>query len=71
MLLNARHENQLLRLGSINSFFTGKFDSAGVAQGSLDESIGKIQVLRLNVHSESDNWAILSEIHIQDELAAR
>ncbi|CAH1992959.1 unnamed protein product [Acanthoscelides obtectus] len=49
----------------------GKFDSAGVAQGSLDESIGKIQVLRLNVHSESDNWAILSEIHIQDELAAR
>ncbi|CAH1992967.1 unnamed protein product [Acanthoscelides obtectus] len=66
MLLNARHENQLLRLGSIR-----KFDSAGVAQGSLDESIGKIQVLRLNVHSESDNWAILSEIHIQDELAAR
>ncbi|VEN64068.1 unnamed protein product [Callosobruchus maculatus] len=49
----------------------GKFDGAGVAQGIVDDSIGKIQVLRLNVHSESDNWAILSEIHIQDELASR
>nr|CAH7748873.1 unnamed protein product [Callosobruchus chinensis] len=42
----------------------GKFDGAGVAQGSVDDSIGKIQVLRLNVHSESDNWAILSEVSI-------
>lgn len=49
----------------------GKFDSAGVASGSPDENIGKVNVLRLNVHSESDNWAILSEIHIQDKLSRR
>ncbi|XP_072396466.1 alpha-1,3-mannosyl-glycoprotein 4-beta-N-acetylglucosaminyltransferase B isoform X1 [Diabrotica undecimpunctata] len=45
----------------------GKFDSTGIASGSLNNSIGKISSLRLNVHSESDNWAILSEIHLQDD----
>ncbi|XP_066259965.1 alpha-1,3-mannosyl-glycoprotein 4-beta-N-acetylglucosaminyltransferase B isoform X1 [Euwallacea similis] len=49
----------------------GKFDSAGVAKGAVDGSLGKIQALRLHVHSDSENWAILSEIHIQDELASR
>ncbi|XP_017774951.1 PREDICTED: alpha-1,3-mannosyl-glycoprotein 4-beta-N-acetylglucosaminyltransferase B [Nicrophorus vespilloides] len=45
----------------------GKFDGVGIATGNPDESIGKVSALRLYVHSESDNWAILSEIHIQDE----
>nr|XP_023019295.1 alpha-1,3-mannosyl-glycoprotein 4-beta-N-acetylglucosaminyltransferase B-like [Leptinotarsa decemlineata] len=49
----------------------GKFDSTGIATGTPNESIGKVKTLRLNVHSESENWAILSEIHIQDELSAR
>ncbi|XP_050513757.1 alpha-1,3-mannosyl-glycoprotein 4-beta-N-acetylglucosaminyltransferase B [Diabrotica virgifera virgifera] len=49
----------------------GKFDSAGIASGSLNNSIGKISSLRLNVHSESDNWAILSEIHLQDDSRIR
>ncbi|XP_056637146.1 alpha-1,3-mannosyl-glycoprotein 4-beta-N-acetylglucosaminyltransferase B [Diorhabda sublineata] len=49
----------------------GKFDSAGIATGTLDVSIGKIESIRLNVHSESDNWAILSEIHLQDESRLR
>ncbi|CAH1180218.1 unnamed protein product [Phaedon cochleariae] len=49
----------------------GKFDTTGIATGVPDENIGKVKVLRLNVHSESDNWAILSEIHIQDEVTAR
>ncbi|CAH0545701.1 unnamed protein product [Brassicogethes aeneus] len=49
----------------------GKFDGAGVASGVPDDTIGKVHSLRLHVHSESDNWAILSEIHIQDELARR
>jgi alpha-1,3-mannosylglycoprotein beta-1,4-N-acetylglucosaminyltransferase A/B len=43
-------------------FVAGKFDSVGIATGVPDESIGKIQALRLHVHSESDNWAILSEV---------
>lgn len=34
----------------------------GIATGNPDESIGKILALRLHVHSESDNWAILSEV---------
>ncbi|XP_046468429.1 alpha-1,3-mannosyl-glycoprotein 4-beta-N-acetylglucosaminyltransferase B [Neodiprion pinetum] len=45
----------------------GKFDTLGVAEGTVDSGLGKIAVLRLTVHSESDNWAILSEIHIVEE----
>lgn len=44
--------------------FSGKFDNLGIATGVPDESIGKVQTLRLHVHSESDNWAILSEVGI-------
>ncbi|XP_044731713.1 alpha-1,3-mannosyl-glycoprotein 4-beta-N-acetylglucosaminyltransferase A [Chrysoperla carnea] len=47
----------------------GSFDLLGVAEGSVDESLGRISILRLNVHSESENWAILSEIQIQDKVA--
>ncbi|XP_069945312.1 alpha-1,3-mannosyl-glycoprotein 4-beta-N-acetylglucosaminyltransferase B isoform X3 [Cherax quadricarinatus] len=43
----------------------GDFDDMGVAEGTIDESFGEIKSLRLNVHVESDNWAILSEIHIE------
>ncbi|XP_069670865.1 alpha-1,3-mannosyl-glycoprotein 4-beta-N-acetylglucosaminyltransferase A isoform X1 [Periplaneta americana] len=42
----------------------GKFDTMGVAEGTVDSQLGPIRVLRLSVHSESDNWAILSEINI-------
>ncbi|KAL1501288.1 hypothetical protein ABEB36_006636 [Hypothenemus hampei] len=49
----------------------GKFDGSGIARGTVDESLGKIQSLRLHVHSDSENWAILSEIHIQDEQSSR
>ncbi|XP_050315791.1 alpha-1,3-mannosyl-glycoprotein 4-beta-N-acetylglucosaminyltransferase B isoform X3 [Anthonomus grandis grandis] len=40
----------------------GKFESSGIATGTVDDSLGKIQALRLHVHSDSDNWAILSEV---------
>lgn len=40
----------------------GKFDNVGIATANLDENIGRISTLRLHVHSESDNWAILSEV---------
>ena len=40
----------------------GKFDPLGIARGSIDRKLGKISALRLSVHSESDNWAILSEV---------
>ncbi|XP_012279449.1 alpha-1,3-mannosyl-glycoprotein 4-beta-N-acetylglucosaminyltransferase B [Orussus abietinus] len=56
-----RNNNDVLEDGYI---IVGKFDSLGVAQGTVDKNLGKIAVLRLTVHSESDNWAILSEIHI-------
>ena len=39
----------------------GQFDSSGLAQGVIDH-LGKIKVMRLHVHSDSDNWAILSEV---------
>lgn len=49
----------------IKRYFTGKFDNVGIATGNLDETIGRVSVLRLHVHTESDNWAILSEVIIK------
>jgi len=46
----------------------GKFDSKGMAEGTPDPKIGAIKELRLTVHSESDNWAILSEIQVEPDL---
>uniref|UniRef100_A0A2P2HXG7 Alpha-1,3-mannosyl-glycoprotein 4-beta-N-acetylglucosaminyltransferase B n=1 Tax=Hirondellea gigas TaxID=1518452 RepID=A0A2P2HXG7_9CRUS len=43
----------------------GSFDDLGVAQGTIPSSIGLINKLKLHVHTESDNWSILSEIHIK------
>ncbi|XP_074109592.1 alpha-1,3-mannosyl-glycoprotein 4-beta-N-acetylglucosaminyltransferase a isoform X2 [Cotesia typhae] len=45
----------------------GEFDIDGVAQGSVSKQLGKIRELRLTVHSESENWAILSEIQILED----
>lgn len=42
--------------------FAGKFDSLGLADGSVPRALGPVKVLRLTVHSETDNWAILSEV---------
>lgn len=36
----------------------------GVAEGTIDEIFGEIKTLRLSVHVESDNWAILSEVSV-------
>lgn len=40
----------------------GSFNTFGVAEGGLDNRIGKLRELRLHVHSESENWVILSEV---------
>lgn len=45
----------------------GKFDALGMAQGTVDPKLGRISILRLTVHSESENWAILSEIHVVED----
>lgn len=64
MTLNIPNGNMCLQWKLLrNAFvFSGKFDTAGVAEGYPDENIGKVKELRLNVHTESDNWAILSEV---------
>lgn len=43
----------------------GKFNTLGIASGSVDRNLGKVSAMRLTVHSESENWAILSEVSIQ------
>jgi alpha-1,3-mannosylglycoprotein beta-1,4-N-acetylglucosaminyltransferase A/B len=40
----------------------GSFNGFGVAEGTVDNRIGKLRELRLHVHSESENWVILSEV---------
>lgn len=34
----------------------------GIAEGNIDPKIGKLKEIRINVHSDSENWAILSEV---------
>ncbi|XP_059087037.1 alpha-1,3-mannosyl-glycoprotein 4-beta-N-acetylglucosaminyltransferase A-like [Tigriopus californicus] len=45
----------------------GKFDANGVAAGKLDPTWGPISHLRISIHSSSDNWVILSEIHLKTD----
>lgn len=40
----------------------GSFNAFGMAEGSVDVRIGKLRELRLHVHTESENWVILSEV---------
>jgi hypothetical protein len=40
----------------------GSFNAFGLAEGSVDNRIGKLRELRLHVHTESENWVILSEV---------
>ncbi|XP_029880227.1 alpha-1,3-mannosyl-glycoprotein 4-beta-N-acetylglucosaminyltransferase-like protein MGAT4D isoform X2 [Aquila chrysaetos chrysaetos] len=42
----------------------GAFEN-GIAEGSINQSIGKIQAIRLSVNSDSPVWAILSEVFIK------
>lgn len=42
----------------------GRFDSQGLAEGNVDLSLGKVSAVRLKVHSESENWVILSEVSV-------
>lgn len=40
----------------------------GLAEGKIDAKLGAIKELRLTVHSESENWAILSEVNTTELL---
>ncbi|XP_042908177.1 alpha-1,3-mannosyl-glycoprotein 4-beta-N-acetylglucosaminyltransferase B isoform X2 [Parasteatoda tepidariorum] len=40
-------------------------EPSGIAEGNVSTSVGPVKIMRLYVHSESERWAILSEIHIQ------
>lgn len=51
-----------------NFLSSGEFDDMGMAEGNVEEGLGVVKSLRLNVHEESDNWAILSEVSNFQEL---
>lgn len=40
----------------------GSFNEFGIAEGTIEAKIGKIKEIRLHVHTDSENWAILSEV---------
>lgn len=48
----------------------GTFDELGLAKGVLDVRVGPIREVRLRIHTESDNWAILSEVRSTEESVA-
>uniref|UniRef100_A0A8C3SA18 MGAT4 family member D n=1 Tax=Chelydra serpentina TaxID=8475 RepID=A0A8C3SA18_CHESE len=43
--------------------YIGTFDN-GIAEGIISPSVGKIQAIRLSIHSDSPVWALLSEVSI-------
>lgn len=46
----------------------GSFNEFGIAEGVVDPKIGTIKEIRLHVHSDSENWAILSEVKFRSIL---
>jgi hypothetical protein len=36
----------------------------GVAEASIEKAFGPISTVRLKVHSKSESWVILNEVHI-------
>jgi alpha-1,3-mannosylglycoprotein beta-1,4-N-acetylglucosaminyltransferase A/B len=48
-----------------NFFIIGTFNKFGVAEGSLGPDLPPLEAFRLTVHTASENWAILSEIHFR------
>lgn len=40
----------------------GNFNAMGFTEGVVDNRIGKLREMRLHVHTESENWVILSEV---------
>lgn len=61
--LSVRHLN-ILGFARIymNYLIAGKFDTVGIAEGFINPKLFPIKELRLNIHSESDNWVILNEV---------
>ena len=49
---------------SDNFVVVGTFDVNGVAEVSINID-KKVSLVRLSVHQSSENWAILSEIHLR------
>ena len=49
---------------SDNFVVVASFDGNGVAEVKLDPS-HKVSIVRLSIHQSSENWAILSEIHLR------
>lgn len=46
---------------AVNLYISGAFEN-GVAAGEIEEALQPISALRLVVHSDSDVWALLSEV---------
>uniref|UniRef100_A0A452I692 MGAT4 family member D n=1 Tax=Gopherus agassizii TaxID=38772 RepID=A0A452I692_9SAUR len=44
--------------------YIGTFDN-GIAEGIISPSVGKIQAIRLSIHSDSPVWALLSEVNLK------
>ncbi len=48
-----------------NFLILGDFNKFGVAEGRLGPDWGPVEAFRLAIHTASENWAILSEIHFR------
>jgi len=46
-------------------FVVGSFNGDGVAEGDLSPFWGPIEAMRLSIQTSSENWVILSEMHIK------
>ncbi|KAF4517501.1 hypothetical protein B566_EDAN006501 [Ephemera danica] len=61
--VSATSDTELL-LTSEGYVIVGHFDSMGVAEGFINPKLWPIKALRLHVHTNSENWAILNEVNV-------
>lgn len=65
LLANPEVLDEPLNFTEDGYFIIGNFDETGIATSKDLTSLGKLLALRLYLHSDSENWVILSEISIE------
>ncbi|KAL4230383.1 hypothetical protein ACF0H5_010765 [Mactra antiquata] len=57
---------EILKNGAKDDEFekVGEFGEDGLAEGTLPDNLGLVKAIRLKVLKGSDNWVILSEVHV-------
>ncbi|XP_046438443.1 uncharacterized protein LOC124189973 [Daphnia pulex] len=66
LLMSSDIEIKNLVVTSDDYLVVGKFDESGLAEGNIDwHTLGTVQRLRVNIHSNHQNWVVMSELSLE------